>query len=32
MYTVLTLFRPFEGNYKAKLAPGKKELDTPAIK
>ena len=31
MYTVLILFRPFEGNRKADVAPGEKECDTPAL-
>ena len=32
MYTVLKLFRPFEGNCEADVAPGENEFDTPGIK
>ena len=31
IYTVLKLFRPFEGNRKTDVAPGENEFDTPAL-
>ena len=31
MYTVLKLFRPFEGNREADVAPGENEFDIPGI-
>lgn len=31
MYTALKLFRPFEGNCKAFVAPRENEFDTPAL-
>ena len=31
IYTALTLFRPFEGNGEADVAPGENEFDTPAL-
>ena len=31
IYTVLKLFRPFQGNCEANVAPGENEFDTPAL-
>ena len=31
MYTVLKLFRPFEGNREADVTPGENEFDTPEL-
>ena len=31
IYTVLKLFRPFEGNREADVAPGENEFDTPSL-
>ena len=31
IYTVLKLFRPFEGSREVDVAPGEKEFDTPAL-
>ena len=31
MYTVLKLFRPFEGNREADVALGENEFDTPVL-
>ena len=31
MYTVLKLFRPFEGNREADVAPSENEFDTPIL-
>ena len=31
IYTVLKLFRPFEGTREADVAPGENEFDTPAL-
>ena len=31
MYTIPKLFRPFEGNLKVDVAPGKNEFDTPDL-